>query len=141
MAVHRLIVSYGFAADTGDADRVAERFAEDGVYDVGTMPVMEGRQGLREMILGPGHQALLPNCAHTFGPSVVKVEGDVAVAIGYTLTYKRSGDDFDLWRLSFTRIDLARKEGRWQISRRTNRLVGDEEAQAVFRAGLATLES
>ena len=80
--IHKLIVTYGFAADTGDANRVADRFAEEGIYDVGTRAVMNGRQGLREMITGDAHQSLLPNSAHTFGPGVIKVDGIKAVATG-----------------------------------------------------------
>ena len=138
--IHRLIISYGFAADTGDAERVAQRFAEEGVYDVGTQAVMNGRQGLRDMIVGEGHQSLLPNSAHTFGPSVIKVDGKDAVVTGYTLTYHRREEDFKLWRLSYTRVELEKRDGRWQILKRLNRLVGTDEAWPLFQQGLAELE-
>ncbi len=138
--VRNVLISYGFAADTGDAERVGQRFTEDGVYDVSGRAVMDGRADVEKMILGPGHQSLLPNCAHTFGPSVVKIDGDGARVTGYTRTYHRSGDDYGLWRLSFTNVEMVRRDGRWRIARRTNRLVGSEEAGAVFRQGLAELE-
>src|SRR2546427_5418213 len=34
LAIHRQIVRYGFAVDTGDADGAAALFTEDSVYDV-----------------------------------------------------------------------------------------------------------
>ena len=140
LAIHNLMVSYGFAADTGDAERVAERFAEEGVYDVEGVSTMEGREGVKGMILGPNHQSLIPNCGHTVGPLAVKVDGDKAVAIGYSRTYSRIGDEIKLWRLAYNYTDLERRDGRWQILRRKNRMAGHEQAGALFRDGLAALE-
>jgi uncharacterized protein (TIGR02246 family) len=141
LEIHRLMVSYGFAADTGDAERVAQRFTEEGVYDVEGVMAMEGRGGIRNMILGPRHQSLLPNCAHTVGPTAVNVDGDRAVAVGYSRTYKREGDEIKLWRLAYNRTELQRRDGRWQIVRRKNRMVGHEEAGALFRDGLTSFDA
>lgn len=153
LAVHRLIVTYGFAVDTGDADATGELFTADTLYDVDTTLVMEGRDGVRDMVRGPRHQALLPNCAHTIGPAVVEVDGDRAVATAYSRIYlredtleglsgarraarpaRRTGrGGIALWRLSFNRFELVRRDGRWRISRRTTRLLGHEEAQDLLR--------
>lgn len=132
LAIHRLIVTYGFAVDTGDAERTAELFTEDGLYDVDRTLVMHGREGVREMVLGKNHQALLPNCAHTIGPAVVELDGDRAVATAYSRIYRRRGDAIELWRLSFNRFELERRAEGWQIARRTTRLLGHEEAQALL---------
>jgi uncharacterized protein (TIGR02246 family) len=136
LAVHRLIVTYGFAVDTGDADATAALFTEDGLYDVDGTLVMRGRSGVAEMVRGPRHQSLLPDCAHTIGPAVVAVDGDRAVATAYSRIYRRDGDAFGLWRLSFNRFELERRDGRWQIARRTTRMLGHEEAHGLFRRGL-----
>jgi uncharacterized protein (TIGR02246 family) len=136
LAIHRLIVAYGFAVDTGDAEATAALFAEDGVYDVDGTLVMRGRAGVREMVLGKNHQALLPNCAHTIGPAVVRVDGDRAVATAYSRIYKRAAGGIQLWRLSFNRFELARRGGRWEIALRTTRMIGHDEAQAVLAGGL-----
>jgi uncharacterized protein (TIGR02246 family) len=139
LAIHRLIVRYGFAVDTGDAEATAALFSDDTVYDVDTTLVMRGREGVAGMVRGPRHQSLLPNCAHTIGPAVVTVDGDRAVATAYSRIYKRDGDALALWRLSFNRFELERRDGGWQIARRTTRLLGHEEAQAIFvRALLET---
>lgn len=136
LAIHRLIVSYGFAVDTGDADATAALFTENAVYDVDTTLVMHGRDGVAAMVRGPRHQSLLPNCAHTIGPAVVSLDGDSAVATAYSRIYKRDGEAFALWRVSFNRFELERRDGHWQIARRTTRLLGHDEAHAIFARAL-----
>lgn len=136
LAIHRLIVSYGFAVDTGDAAATGALFTENGLYDVDTTLVMHGRSGVESMVRGPRHQSLLPNCAHTIGPAVVHVAGDGAVATAYSRIYKRDGDAIGLWRLSFNRFELERRDGRWQIARRITRMLGHDEAHALFARAL-----
>ena len=137
LAIHRLIVRYGLAVDTGDADGAAALFTEDTVYDVDGPLLMNGRQGVRDMVRGPRHQAMLPNCAHQIGPAAVEVSGDRAVATGYSRVYVRKDDGIRIYRVSFNRWELERRDGEWQIARRTTRLVGHEDAAALFRAARA----
>ena len=136
LAVHRLIVTYGFAVDTGDAAATGALFTEDALYDVDTTLVMHGRRGVEDMVRGPRHQSLLPNCAHTIGPAVVAVDGDRAVATAYSRIYKRDGEVIGLWRLSFNRFEVERRGGRWRIARRTTRMLGHDEAHALFTRAL-----
>ena len=139
LAIHRLLARYGMSADCADADQVASCFTQDGVYDVGGVLRMEGRDAIRAMINGPGHQRLMPDAGHTVGPLVVQLHGDRATAWGYSRTYHRENGAIVLFRLAYNRIDLVRDAGQWRIARRTNRLVGDEEAQEIFRQGLQEL--
>jgi uncharacterized protein (TIGR02246 family) len=132
LAIHRLIVRYGLAVDVGDADGSAAVFTEDGVYDVDGPLLMQGREAVRAMVRGPRHQAMLPNCAHQIGPAVVELDGDRAVATGYSRVYVRRGDAFGIYRVSLNRWELARRDVGWQIVRRTTRLLGHEEARALF---------
>ncbi len=140
LEVHRVIVTYGLAVDIGDADRTANVYTEDTVFEVDGRSDMAGRKGVREMVLGSGHQSLLPNCAHTIGPAVVKVDGDQAYATGYSRIYHRQGDDYNLFRVSMNRWRLERRDGRWQIAHRQATMIGNPGAHDIFRAGLRDLE-
>ncbi len=140
LAVRRVMDAYGLAADSADAERVADKFTKDGVYEVTGLRTMEGHQALKDMINGRGHQALMPNSAHIFGPAIVKIDGDKAVLVGYTRLYHHQGEDNKLARLSYARVELEREGGRWRIKRRTNRLVGSRETQDLFKEGLAELD-
>src|SRR5207237_7268803 len=89
LAIHRQIVRYGFAVDRGDADGAAALFTPDGLYDVDGPLRMEGRDGVRAMVNGARHRAMLPNCAHQIGPAAVEPDGDRARAVGYSRVYVR----------------------------------------------------
>ena len=123
---------YGPAVDSGDADAAAELFAEDGIYDAEGVSPMIGAVAVRSMVEGPGHQSLLPNSAHTIGPSTLRVAGDAATATGYSRVYLREGEGFRLWRVAANRWEFERREGGWKVARRTNRLIGSEGAHAML---------
>jgi uncharacterized protein (TIGR02246 family) len=151
LAIQDVIVRYGLAVDLGDAERVADVFTEDAEFDVGggatqvdtRKVVYRGREQIkRDLVLGAGHQSLLPDCAHTIGPVVIRVDGDRAEATGYSRIYHREqkgrpGDHTALFRLGYNRWELARqRDGGWRIARRISRVVGDPEAHALFVKGL-----
>ena len=132
LAIHRLIVRYGLAVDVGDADGAAGVFTEDGVYDVDGPLLMRGREAVRAMVRGPRHQAMLPDCAHQIGPAVVEVDGDRATAVGYSRVYHKRDGAIGIYRVSFNRWELERRDGSWLIVRRTTRLLGHAEAARLF---------
>jgi ketosteroid isomerase-like protein len=134
LAIHRLIVRYGLAVDIGDAQGASEVFSEDTVYDT-DVGVMQGRTGVRDMVRGPRHQAMVGNCAHQIGPALVEVDGDRAVATGYSRVYLRKDDGIQIYRVSFNRWELQRRGSRWQIVHRITRLLGHAEARQLFQAG------
>lgn len=131
LAIYKIIVAYGFAVDSGDADWTASLFAEDAVFDIDATTA-HGRRAIQDMVLGERHRALLPNCAHTVGPVTVVVDGDRATAHGYSRLYLRNGEQIDLWRLSFNRWLLERRSMGWQIVQRSTRLLGDEETASLI---------
>ena len=138
LAIHRLIVRYGFAVDIGDADQTAAVFAEDGVYDA-DVRLMNGREDVREMVRSDRHQRMVGHCAHQIGPAVVKIDGDTAVALGYSRVYLQGEHGIGLYRVSYNHWRLERRHGAWQIVHRLTRLLGHAEAKAVFAAGLADI--
>lgn len=132
LAIHRLIVRYGFGVDAGDADRGAAVFTEDGVYDV-DVGRMEGREAVRDMVRGARHQAMVGRCAHQIGPAVVTLDGaDRASAVGYSRVYLQTPDGVQVYRVSLNRWALVKQGGDWLIARRTTRLLGHPEALAVL---------
>lgn len=132
LAIHRLIVRYGLAVDIGDADAAAEVFTEEAVYDV-DIGVMQGRDGVRAMVRGDRHQSMVGHCAHQIGPAVVELRGpDRAVAHGYSRVYLETRASIHIYRVSFNRWELIKREGAWRIGRRTTRVLGNDEAQALF---------
>ncbi len=138
LAIHRLIVRYGLAVDIGDAGQTAAVFAADGVYDA-DVRLMEGREAVRDMVRSERHQGMVGHCAHQIGPAVVRVDGDAAVAVGYSRVYLQGGDGIAIYRVSMNRWQLVRRDGAWWIAHRLTRLLGHAEAARVVADGLAAL--
>jgi ketosteroid isomerase-like protein len=137
-AVHRTLVRYGFAVDSGDADATAALYTHDCVIEVDFDGgrTFRGHEGARGLVDDETHQSLLPNCAHLIGPVSIEVDGDHAIATGYATVVRRAGDDFAIWREGCGRWELLRQDGVWRISRRTSIAVGSEAAQELLAAGL-----
>jgi hypothetical protein len=136
LAIHRLIVRYGLAVDTGDADRTAAVFAADGVYDA-DVRLMHGRGDVADMVRSDRHQGMVGRCAHQIGPAVVRVDGDHATAIGYSRVYLRGDDGIAIYRVSTNRWELERVGSAWLIARRVTRILGHDEAAGIFVEGLS----
>ena len=97
---------------------------------------MEGRQAIRDMVLGAGHQALLPFCAHTAGPLEVSVAANRATVMGYSRLYHDEDGVTRLMRLGFNRWHLRKQNQLWRIVRRTSCPIGSEAAQQLLRDGI-----
>ncbi len=151
LAIHNLIVRYGLAVDLGDAQGVADVFTADAEFDVGSGSsridarnvVFKGHEQIKnDLVLGDGHQSLLPNSAHTIGPVIIAVDGDRAAATGYSRIYHRENkaqadDHFNLFRIGFNRWELQKQpDGRWLIAHRKSRVLGEEAAHELFERGL-----
>jgi uncharacterized protein (TIGR02246 family) len=139
LAIHRLIVRYGLAVDTGDSERTAAVFTPDGVYDADVQR-MEGRAGVADMVRSDRHQRMVGHCAHQIGPAVVRVDADRAVAIGYSRVYLQSEQGIGIYRVSLNRWELERQHGHWRIRHRLTRLLGHDEAVPIFVRGLEEIE-
>ena len=136
LEITRTVVEYGLAVDSGEAEATGELYTEDAVFDVDGTNVMRGRAAVEAMVLGPGHQSLLPKCAHTIGPVVVEVDGDSARATGYTRIYVATDDSFEMFRIGCNQWELERSGSTWQINKRTSRVLGSLESQAILRSGI-----
>lgn len=132
LELHDIMVRYGPAVDSGDADAAAGLFAEDAIYDAEGAEPMIGADGVRAMVNGPVHQGLLPNSAHTIGPSTLRIQGDRATATGYSRVYLREGETFRLWRVAANRWEFLRQGGEWKVAKRVNRLIGSDDAHEML---------
>ncbi len=79
--IARIVASYGPLVDAGEVERAAGLWTVDGTYDVGDW-FMNGRDEVAAMVRSDAHQGLIARgCCHFFGPPVVTVHGDDAVAL------------------------------------------------------------
>ena len=134
--VRNLLSSYGLATDGGSVDATANIFAEDCHIDLDSAAFMEGREQARRIVTSPLHQQILPNSAHILGPFHIKWDGDMAIATGYATVYVREGEEVRIWRQSYGRWELVKRDGRWQVFRRTSRSTGREDCQELLLRGL-----
>jgi uncharacterized protein (TIGR02246 family) len=135
--IRELLVRYGFAVDSGDADATAALYTDDCVIDVdrGTA-VFHGADGARGLVTGEAHQAILPRCAHMIGPLTVRLDRDEAVATGYACVVVQEEDGPRVWRQGCNRGSLRRTEDGWRIARRQTIAAGSPAAGALLRGGL-----
>lgn len=134
--VRNLLSSCGLATDGGSAEATGNVFAEDCHIDIDGMTFMDGRDQARGIVASPLHQEIMPNCAHIMGPFHVTWEGETAIATGYATVYLREGDAVNIWRQSYGRWELVKRDGRWQVLRRTSRSTGRDDCQELLLRGL-----
>ena len=137
--IARLIASYGPLVDAGAADRAADLWTADGVYDVGDW-VMAGREEIAAMVRSDAHQGLIAKgCCHFFGPPVVTVECDDAVAVcESTLLVARETGGYAILRAGVHVLRLRRDHAGWKITSRTARqLDGSTTVKAMITSALS----
>ena len=109
------------AADSGHADEFAARWASDGAYRVGERSFL-GAENVRRVVAEGRHlDYMAAGCAHLMTPPHIRVAGDTAIAVNYTMLAIRDADS-GLWtarRVSANRWQLRREEGRWVVDDRT----------------------
>ena len=130
-AIRELILTYGPSADAGLAANAAALWAEDGLYDWDANGAPHvGRAGVDAMLRTDGHLSLIGSgVAHFAGPPLVRLDGDTAIALTYSLIMRREDETrYYLWRVSAVRWDLQRDGDTWLVARRTNRLLDNTRA-------------
>ena len=80
LAIRRVILSYGPAADAGETERAGALWADDGLYDFDTTTrSLEGPAEVAAMLQGRGHQALIgEGVAHFAGKEQERTQSDTA---------------------------------------------------------------
>ena len=133
-AIRNAIASYGPAVDSGDSPGAAALWAEDGCYDVGGLGASTGHDAIAALFDGDFHQTLIAGgAAHLLSPVKLAIDGDRAVAIGYSCMFRRTGAGFAAERVSANRWELERTQAGWRVTLRVNRpLDGSDEARRLL---------
>ena len=138
--IRNLLSSYGLATDGGSVEATAQIFTEDCHIDIDGVAFMEGRDQARGIVSSPLHQEIMPNCAHIMGPFHIKWpkdgNDDTAVATGYATVYLKEDETVKIWRQSYGRWELVKRDGRWQVLNRTSRSTGRDDCQDILLRGL-----
>lgn len=137
--IARILASYGPLVDAGDADRAAALWTADGTYDVGDWR-LAGRDEIAAMVRSDAHQGLITRgCCHFFGPPVITVDGDAAVAVcESTLLTRREAGGYAILRAGVHVVHLSRESDSWRIVRRTARqLDGSPDVRDMIIAALS----
>jgi hypothetical protein len=139
MAIQQLIAAYGPRVDSGDSRGAAALWAEDGVYEIGDLALARGHSEVAALFDAPMHQELIARgAAHLMGPPQIQIDGDQAVATGYSVVFRRSAAGFEVFRVAANRWELQRGAGGWQVSRRINRLLdGQDAARALLGSAMS----
>ena len=106
LAIYQVICSYGYAVDGLNAEAVGDCYVEDGVYAVGDIGSMEGRETIKAITRDPGHLAFVKaGCAHISTLPYVVIDGDRASATCHTMVAMHGDDGFFIGRLSASRLN------------------------------------
>lgn len=133
-AIRDLIARYGPLADSGEAGDLAQLWTSDGIYAVGGMGEAQGHTAIAGLIEGVVHQKLMQDgCAHVLSPIAIELDGDDAVAVGYSVVFRHDAGEFVVERVSANRWSLQRGPRGWQVHRRDNALLdGTAAARALL---------
>lgn len=134
LAITQLLAAYGPAVDSLSGDDAAALWVEDGTYEAGEY-VFAGRAALAGLVDIANHRAwVAQGCAHVVGLPLVAIDGDTAVARGYSRVYIHEGGQWRIHRASANRWELRRTPEGWKVVHRVNRLLdGDEGARELLR--------
>jgi len=129
-AIRQVICGYGYAVDGLNAEAVGSFYVDGGIYAVGDIGKIEGREAIEAITRDPGHLGLVSaGCAHMSTSPYVVLDGDFAVATCHTMVNMHGENGFFIGRLSASRIDLARQaDGNWKITYRQNYMLNGDPA-------------
>lgn len=138
LAIYQLLATYGPSVDSRSGDVTGSLWTEDGRYDYGGEP-LEGKDSVGALVnIQPHVSYVADGCAHVISMPHVTVEGDQAVATGYSRVYLNQGDHWRVERAGANRWELVRTANGWKVHNRVNRLLnGQAEAQGLLSEGVA----
>lgn len=133
--IAQLLASYGPSVDSGSAEETASLWTEAGTYTYSVMGdspeqrtshTLSGQSELVAMVSGAGHQGLIRGgSAHFIGAPHIRVDGDRAVAITYSMLilHDAAASRNELARVGSNEWQLVRTPEGWRVEARTQRLL------------------
>lgn len=123
LAIYQLIASYGPAVDSLDGAAVSGLWTEDGVYDTQSRP-FRGRADIAGIVNTALHRSYVERgCGHVMSLPQITIDGDKAVATGYSNVFTGEGGHWRVERTSSNRWELVRTRQGWRVKHRLNRLL------------------
>jgi hypothetical protein len=143
LEILNLLNSYGPLVDSGSAAEAAALWVDGGGYNFsggisGGMR-LEAPEQLVSMYQTEGHMELVgTGCSHLTAMPKITVDGDSAIAVGYSFVVLKESDRWYLWRAAVNEWTLVRTADGWRIKERFNRgLEGTKDSHDVMRRVLA----
>lgn len=140
LAIYQLLASYGPSVDSRSGKVTASLWAEDGAYDFGGDPLVGAEKVGSLVNIEPHIHYVADGCAHVISMPHIVVDGDTAVATGYSRVYRNQGEYWRVERASANRWELTRTAAGWRVQNRVNRLLnGQEEARDLLSSGVKAI--
>ncbi|MBT1154679.1 nuclear transport factor 2 family protein [Aminobacter anthyllidis] len=135
--IYQLFATYGPSVDSRTGSVTASLWAKDGTYDFGGDPLV-GAGNVGSLVdIEPHIHYVADGCAHVLSMPHIAVDGDRAVATGYSRVYLNQGDHWRVERASANRWELVRTPEGWRVQNRVNRLLdGQPEARDLLSSGV-----
>lgn len=136
-AIAQLMATHPLSVDGGDGENWLTNWTEDAQVDrlpdpekhSGDYSGVYGKDMMLQEIHSPELEALRKSgLCHSATPSKITIDGDRAAATNYLLLIGVEDTGVRIRRILVSRWDFVRAEGRWMITRRTMRPVGNEDA-------------
>ncbi len=117
-AIHELKALYGSYCDDGyDADRIAELFTEDAVWESPAVGRFEGREAIRQFFRRASK--IFTFAIHYSLNGQIRIEGDFASAKWHLFMPCTVADgNYAMWRASIDHEEYVRANGEWKFRRK-----------------------
>ncbi len=133
LEIIHLIHTYGPLIDSDERKAASELWVEDGIHDTDDRPRIVGHKAFQTVMEG-----MIPlnkmGCTHFYSTPWIKVRGDMADAVTYTLmVFKdttKQEDTFNVGRAAVSHWALVRTPQGWRVKHRINHKV---DGSAVSR--------
>ncbi|MDI6028519.1 nuclear transport factor 2 family protein [Corticibacterium sp. UT-5YL-CI-8] len=137
LAIYQLLARYGPSVDSRSETSTASMWSADGIYDFGETP-LRGNLAIGGLVNSEPHVSYVAKgSAHVMSMPLVLLDGESAVATGYSRLYVHREDDWKVERASANRWELAKTEDGWKVLNRQNRMLdGSSGGRELLSQGI-----